>query len=102
MLIAGEIGGKAALITDRRGKAVCPEQLLQSVENLDTPLQSLAERFGADRHDHEFLQIDAVVSVLAAIDDVHHRNRQTMTAETAQILEQGDAQGIRRSLGGCE
>ncbi len=30
----------------------------------------------ADRHDHEFLEVDRVVGVLAAVDDVHHRHRQ--------------------------
>ena len=28
------------------------------------------------RHDHEFLEIDVVVGVLAAVEDVHHRHRQ--------------------------
>jgi hypothetical protein len=27
-------------------------------------------------HDHEFLNVDRVVGMLAAVDDVHHRHRQ--------------------------
>ena len=30
----------------------------------------------ADRHDHEFLDVDRIVGVRAAVDDVHHRHRQ--------------------------
>ena len=35
-----------------------------------------AKRRRADRHDHEFLEVDRIVGMHAAIDDVHHRHRQ--------------------------
>ena len=41
--------------------------------------RTVSKRLGkvgsADRQDHEFLNIDAVIGVRPAIDDVHHRNR---------------------------
>ena len=39
----------------------------------------------ADRHDHEFLEVDAVVGVNAAVEDVHHRHRQQVRIDAADI-----------------
>jgi hypothetical protein len=41
------------------------------------PMRSAsAKRRRADRHDHEFLDVDRIVGMGAAVDDVHHRHRQ--------------------------
>ena len=34
----------------------------------------LREACRADRHDHEFLEVDRIVGMRPAIDDVHHRH----------------------------
>jgi hypothetical protein len=39
----------------------------------------------ADRHDHEFLNVDRVVGMFAAVDDVHHRHRQDAGRGAADI-----------------
>ena len=46
------------------------------VEDLGAHAQRLGERSRADRHDHELLDVDRVVGMGAAVDDVHHRHRQ--------------------------
>jgi hypothetical protein len=51
------------------------QDLLQRVEDLRAVAQRLAQRRRADRQDHEFLDVEAVVGVRAAVDDVHHRHR---------------------------
>ena len=38
-----------------------------------------------DRHDHEFLNVDRIVGMHAAIDDVHHRHRQHAGIDAADI-----------------
>jgi hypothetical protein len=48
----------------------------QRVENLRATTQGLGESRSPNRHDHEFLKIDRVVGVDAAVDDVHHRHGQ--------------------------
>ena len=40
------------------------------------------------RHDHEFLDVDRVIGMLAAVDDVHHRSRQQTGADAAQVAVQ--------------
>src|SRR3979411_2818886 len=45
----------------------------------------LAEGRRADRHDHEFLEVDRVVGMHPAVDDVHHRGRQQARRAPAHI-----------------
>ncbi len=40
---------------------------------------------GAHRHDHEFLEVDRIVGMHAAIDDVHHRHGQQRRLRPADI-----------------
>ena len=58
-----------------------------------------ADVLRADRHDHEFLDVDRVVGMLAAIDDVHHRHRQDARRCAADIAIQRLAGGFGRGLG---
>ena len=51
----------------------------------DAAAHRLGQRRRADRHDHEFLEVDRVVGMLAAVDDVHHRHRQDMRRDAADI-----------------
>lgn len=43
------------------------------VEYFRTDAHRFFQGFRANRLNHEFLNVDVVVSVLAAVDDVHHR-----------------------------
>ena len=58
-----------------------------------------AKRRGADRHDHEFLEVDRVVGVRAAVDDVHHRHRQHARLRAADVAVERQARGLGRGLG---
>ena len=51
------------------------------MERLGAVAQRLGETRRANRHDHELLEVDVVVGVLAAVDDVHHRHRQRVRAD---------------------
>ena len=55
------------------------------MERLDTPAQALSEARRADRHDHELLQIECVIGVHAAVDDVHHRHGQDVCVGAANL-----------------
>ncbi len=96
---AGEVGGEAALVADRGRQALVREALLERVEHLRAPANRLGQRRRADRHDHEFLDVDRVVGVLAAVDDVHHRHRQDMRRNAADVAVERQAAGIGRRLG---
>ena len=45
------------------------------MEDLDAVAQAFGKRRRADGQDHELLDVDAVVGVRPAVDDVHHRQR---------------------------
>src|SRR5690606_16527558 len=47
--------------------------------------------------DHEFLDVDVVVGVLAAVDDVHHRHRHAVL--TGGAVQVGDVRVQRHTLG---
>ncbi len=69
------------------------------MEDLRAVAQRLGEARRAHRHDHEFLDVDAVVGMRAAVDDVHHRHRHGEIAAGVQVAEQRLAAGRGRSFG---
>ena len=92
-----QIGREAALVADIGIVAAGFERRAQGVKNLRPGAQRLGEGFGAERHDHEFLEVDRVVGVHAAIDDVHHRHRQDPRRGAADIaVERQLVRGGRR------
>ncbi len=48
--------------------------------------QSLLETHGAYRRNHELLDVDVVVGVLAPVQDVHHRHRQYVGVDSPKVL----------------
>ena len=74
------------------------QALLQRMEDFRTAANRLQDAVRADRHDHEFLEIDRVVSMFAAIDDIHHRHRQDMRADPADVAIERQATRVRRRL----
>ena len=54
-------------------------------------MRSASEKLlGAVGHDHEFLHVDGIIRVRAAVEDVHHRHRQRAGVDAAQIaIERG-------------
>ena len=69
------------------------------MEHLGAAAQGVAKALRADRDDHEFLHVQAVVGVRAAVDDVHHRHRHLHRAGAAEIAVQGQAALVRGGLG---
>ena len=64
------------------------------MERFDTPAQRLAEACRADWHDQEFLEINVVVGVDAAVQDVHLRGGQQAGDGSTEVLIQREAQFI--------
>jgi hypothetical protein len=68
-----QVRREAAFVADI-GVVAGRAAFLEGVEDLRPMRTASAHAFRADRHDHEFLDVDRVVGVRAAIDDVHHRH----------------------------
>jgi hypothetical protein len=75
---------------------------LQRVEDFRAHAHGIADIVGANRHDHEFLEVDRVVGMRAAVDDVHHRYRQDAGVRAADIAVERQVGGFRGSLGDGE
>ena len=99
LLVAFQVRRKSAFIANSCGQLAALEDFLQGMKNLDAPLQCFAESRCADRHDHEFLQVDAVVGMFAAVDDVHHRHGEDVSLHAAEILVKLQSQGFGCRLG---
>ena len=78
------------------------EGLLERVEDFRPHAHGFAEAFGADRHDHEFLEIDRIVGMCAAIDDIHHGHRQCAGGGAADITIERQTGRLGRRTRDCE
>ena len=80
-----EVGREAALVADRGAEPAVVQRPLQRVEDLGAHPQRLGEASAPTGHDHELLEVDLVVGVRAAVQDVHHRHRQHVRRLAAQV-----------------
>src|SRR5262245_18081289 len=99
VLARREVGREPALVADGRGHPGLLEQLLQRVEDLDRDAQPLGERLRAARHDHELLEVERVVRVRAAVDDVQHRHRKHARRLAAQPAVERNSLLVGKRLG---
>src|SRR6266850_4344958 len=58
--------------------------------------QALAKTIRANWHNHELLEVDVIVGVRSAVDDVHHRHRQRACIWSTEIFVERDLKVIRR------
>ena len=75
------------------------EHGLELVKDLGHHADALGEGFRAHRHDHEFLEVDLVVGVLAAVDDVGLGDGQNPCVGPADVAIKGQSVRRRRGLG---
>jgi hypothetical protein len=83
-----QVRGEATFIANCGAETFSCEHFLEVMEDFDTGTQGFAEAVEAKRHDHEFLDIESVVGVCPAIDDVHHGCGETIGADTAEITKE--------------
>jgi hypothetical protein len=80
LLVGVQVRGEAALVPHGGREAPVREDLLEGVVALDAPAEALPERGRPDGHVHELLDVDVVVGVFAAVEDVEHRDGQHVGA----------------------
>ena len=78
------------------------ENLLERMVDLCTPAKCFGEGRCAYRHDHEFLEVNVVVGVSAAIQDVHHGRRQQVGVNAAYIFIERKLSRFGGSLCSCK
>ena len=100
--VGGEVGGEAALVAEPGGQALLLQHRLERVVDLGALAQRLGEGGGADRRDHELLDVDVGVGVRAAVEDVHHRHRQQVRVGTADVAVERQVGAVGGGLGDGE
>ncbi len=97
--LAGKIRREAALVAHRGGQAFALQQRLERLVHLRAPAQALVKGRSTHRHHHEFLYVQIVGRVLAAVEDVQHRDGQRHGLLSAQVAEQALLSAERGGLG---
>ena len=99
-LIRLEARCEAALIAHPCLVPFLLQDRFQVVEDLDAHPQGVGKILRAVRDDHEFLEVDVVVGMRAAVQDVHHRHGQQAGRDASQVpIERQMERGRRRA--GC-
>ena len=80
-----QVRREAALIADRGNETLFFQNDFQRMVNIGAHAQAFGEGFRADRHDHEFLNIDVVIRVHAAVQNIHHRHGHFAGVDAAEI-----------------
>ena len=75
---------------------------LEGVENFRARAKAFGKRLGADRHHHDFLEIDWIVRMHTTVDDVHHRHRKDPCRGSADVAIERHAERFSRGLGNGE
>ncbi len=83
-----QIGREAAFVADGGGVAVLLQHGFQIVEDFDAPAQRFVKIRRAERHHHEFLHVDGIIGVRAAVENVHHRNGKDVGRGVARIARE--------------
>ena len=76
------------------------QHLFQIVKYFGAVANGFRERGCAYGQDHKFLQVDAVVGMGAAVDDIHHRHWHLKGFGAAQVLVQRYVLFVGHGLGG--
>ena len=100
--VGAEVWCKAAFVTDSSVVAFALEHSLQRMEHFGAHAQRFLEGFCAKRHDHEFLDVDVVVGVLAAVQDVHHWRWQNLCIGATDVAIQWQSSVHGSSLGASQ
>ncbi len=97
-----QIGREASLVPHAGRKPTLVQHRLQVMEDLCPHAQSLAIGLGAGRNDHELLEVQPVLGVRSAVDDVHERDRQRVRTVPTEPAIERELGLVRGRLGGGE
>ena len=72
VVVGCKVGSKTAFVAHVGGHIAGFEHTAEVVEHFGTHAQSFGEGGSTHRHDHELLEVDAVVGMGTTVEDVHH------------------------------
>ena len=98
-LIGLEVRGETALVTDAGAVPAIMEDALEGVKRLDAHADGFAKRRGTVGSDLELLEVQRVVGMAAAVEDIQARNREDGGVGAAEGAV--ERQSASRSAGPC-
>ena len=99
--MAGHIGRKSALVADRDAHAPVMQDGFERMKHFSAIPHGFPKARRANRDNHEFLQIQVVVGMRAAVHHIHHRHRHLHGRAAAEIAVQRQAGFFGSSPGHC-
>ena len=87
-LVRAQTGREATLVTDSSGQPALRERDFELVVDLGADLQRVSKRSGPYRRNHELLEVDRIVRVHPAVEDVHRRDGEQVSVIAAEIPPQ--------------
>ena len=87
-LVVLQIGREASFITNRGRQMLVMQHPSQRVIALNAAAQRLFETEEAPRLNHELLEINSVVGMLATVDDVEHRHGKRLRSNSTEVAIQ--------------
>ena len=94
-----EVGGEPALVADGGLVALLLQNGLEVMEDLAAHADGLGDAAGAHGQDHALLEVEVVVGVGPAVEDVHHRDGEPGAENAAKVLVEGKTHVFRRGPG---
>jgi len=88
-LVAGQVGGETAFVTDVGAHALGLQHFFQGMEDFRAHAQRFLEGGGLDGQHHKLLDVNRVVRVGTAVEDVHHRDGQGAGIDAAEVAVEG-------------
>ena len=95
--MAFALRSKAAFVAHGGAHAVRIDDLFESMKDFGAVAHRFLKRRSPCRNNHEFLQVEVVVGVRTAVDDVHHRHRKLHGTHAAEIAVKGEPRLFGRS-----
>src|SRR3990167_4309602 len=103
VFVRGQVRCKTTFVTYGSAQTTGLQHSFQVMENFGAHAHGVGERLGANRLNHEFLDIDVVIGMFATVDDVHHRYRHRVHTRSAvqvsDVRVQRHAFGLGSGLG---
>ena len=92
-----EVRRKTTFIPHCCRMTILRQDALKRMEHFGALLQRFRPRTSTYRHNHKFLEIDGIVRMFSAVNNIHHGNRQSLGIYTANVIVQRHTVLIRRS-----
>ena len=87
LFIRSQIRCETALVTYCGSQRPAAQHRFECMKNLGAVAYRLADRARGNREYHELLQIDAVVGMLAAVDDIHHGYGHAVVTAAQRLIQ---------------